>query len=198
MFSKSNSEENLKKFENYILYEGLGNAKGKVKPTVSFSTQIKYGLLYNTILVKGKVQGGGRPPKGTIYPFVNGYNNWQLISINKDGEVEFEYKSVRGKSEWSLINGTGKNTIQLVYRPIYDSWPFAPVGYEEKLADEYYGASLSDVQTYYSIPLIYPIVVLLVFSLITALIARNLTNTKKLREKAIADTEAKRKLREEA
>jgi hypothetical protein len=41
----------------------------------------------------------------------------------------------------------------------------------------------TDEKTFYSVPLIYPIAVLVINSLITALIAHHIKNTNKLREK---------------
>jgi hypothetical protein len=139
------------------------DGKPKPNPKVNFNTQIKYGLLYNTILVKAKVQGGIRAPQGSVAPFVNGMVGlFRGYALDENGEVEFEWHSAN-----YVTQRVGKNTIKLVYEPIYD-W------HDKHLADEFYGSSISEEQVYYSVPLIYPIVVLAIISLITGLRARKL------------------------
>ncbi|MDR1565024.1 MAG: hypothetical protein LBS74_08715 [Oscillospiraceae bacterium] len=158
------------------------------KPEITFHTRVKNGLFGYKLIVDVEVKGqqGLLSPKGYVVPIINGV--YPLLEDRKDlrdfGRAQITtigYRSGR----------VGENTVRILYRPnssdiFYDEivgGAYRSYAREDgKRIDDTYITTYSAEQTYYSLPLIYPIVALAIISLITALIARKLKKRKKLRE----------------
>ncbi|MDR1563961.1 MAG: hypothetical protein LBS74_03280 [Oscillospiraceae bacterium] len=172
----------------------LSEYKG-VKPEITIEPSVVYGWNDNRLHVKVVVSGdkSGKVPKGSV----------EVMMDNRRTLTNLQYSAVldkNGEAEGTVIRylSQGTNKITVVYLPE----DMHNVEREFTRVDDYYGAAVSSDYTVYSLPIKYigipAIIIFIILIIITPFIIISRKRAKKLRAKAIADTEEKRKLREAA